>query len=349
MSTQSGITASPELLKAFQDSQSDVLVVTVSDDSTQLVPDDKCPRIKGDLQDNFRQLQLYLSDIHPQPVYIIIAVGEGEHAFISFIPDVAHIRDKMLYASTKNTLLQQLGSTTIKKDYLFNWSEVEEISYEHFNDSKPDKIHDQSEGPLTEEEKYMKQMNSLQDYSAAGNSSYSQKLASMDNSSTQLLFKIDDALESEFEALNDNNRLILFNIDLGKETFQLMKSVANIQVDALISTLESLQTDQPTPKFAIYNYLPSKYALIYTCPSGSRVKDRMIYASNKQGLINHLKTLFKSKNLQLDKVLDIGDTDELEISELKQADEPSSSSSSSSTPAAKTGLRFNKPKGPRRK
>lgn len=347
MSTQSGITASPDLLKAFQSigeqNQSDVLVVKVSQDSTQLIPDSQCPVIPNglELEEKFNKVQQYVSLIHPQPVYIIISIGDNEHAFISFIPDVAHIRDKMLYASTKNTLLQQLGGHKIKKDYLFSWSEVDELSLKHFDLCRPDKLNDS--GPLTEEEKYMKQINSLQDYSNVENPSFSRKLTSMDNSSSQLLFQIDDGLEKTFETLENDNKLILFNIDLGKELFKLVSTIENVKINSLILTLESVKTDQPTPKFAIYNYLPSKYALIYTCPSGSKVKDRMIYASNKQGLVNHLRSLFSGKSLQLDKVLDIGDIDELEINELKPVEE-------SSEPAtAKAGLRFNKPKGPRRR
>lgn len=348
MSTQSGITGSPELLQAFQTNQDEVLVIKVSTDSTQLVPDPDFPKVTGTLDNKFNQLHQYISKIYPQPVYILIPIGDNghgnEYSFISFIPDVAHIRDKMLYASTKNTLLQELGGNKIKKDHYFNWSEVNELTLDHYNDCIPSNNSPNNEGPLTQEEKYMKQINSLQDYSSVENPSFSKKLASMDNSSTQLLFKIDDDLEKQFETLKDDHKLILFNIDLSKELFQLMKTFENIQLDHLISTLESFNTNEPIPKFAIYNYLPSKYALIYTCPSGSKVKDRMIYASNKQGLINHLKSLFSNRDLQLDKVLDIGDIDELEINSLKPQD-----SASESSAGTKTGLKFNKPKGPRRR
>lgn len=322
MSTQSGITASQDLLSTFQAAESDVLLVKISPDSTQLIQD-STPEISGDLPQIFPKLQSYIESIHPHPLYILLAVGD-EYAFISFIPDVAHIRDKMLYASTKNTLLQELGGGKINKDLIFAWSELDELTLDHFNASKPKH---NNEDVMTLEEKYLKEINSLQDLSFSG-----RKLASMDNG-TQLLFKIDDDLESSFSSL-DSQGLVTFVIDLGSEHFKLVSSTS-VDLSSLISKLET-----STPQFAVYSYLPGKVALIYTCPSGSKVKDRMVYASNKQGLVNHLKGLFGEKGMVLDKVLDVGDADELELDQLKEEETVTKSASS---------LRFNKPRGPRRR
>ncbi|EGV65081.1 actin depolymerizing protein, partial [Yamadazyma tenuis ATCC 10573] len=336
MSTQSGITASPDLLDAFQSSQHDVLVVKVSEDSTKLVQDVNCPQITGELPQVFPQLNQYISSIHPHPVYILLALEDEEYAFISFIPDIAHIRDKMLYASTKNTLLQELGGGKIKRDHLFAWSELSELSFEHFDSSRPTHALN-NEDVLTSEEKYTKEINALQDLTLSSG----RKLASMDNASTQLLFRIDSDLENAFASLATSD-LIVFSVVLSSEHFKLISKRANIELGSLVSTLEaSNDSSNPAPQFAVYSYSPGKSVLIYTCPSGSKVKDRMIYASNKQGLINHLKSLFKDHGLELDKVLDIGDPEELEIGELKPSEEVPSSTS-------KSGLRFNKPKGPRR-
>lgn len=339
MSSQSGITAALELLTTFQNGDNDVLIVKISSDSTQLIQDTDCPHITGDLPTIFPKLNKYIESIQPHPVYILIAVDNNEYAFISFIPDVAHIRDKMLYASTKNTLIQELGGGKIKKDHLFSWSELHELTFEHYESSKPKLI--KEDGPLTEEEKVMREINSLQDLNL-GSGSSGKKLASMDNSSSQLLFKIDQDLESAFNTLKAKD-LIIFSIELGSESFNLIKKSTGVELSSLIDVLESCNnSSSPSPQFALYGYLNGKLVLIYTCPTSSKVKDRMIYASNKQGLVTHLKSSLAANDIKLDKIIDIGDPEELEVEELKESTVSNAKSSNSS-------LRFNKPKGPRRR
>lgn len=347
MSTQSGITASNELLDAFSQLKENGLLIKVSKESTKLVQDESCPTVSGSLDDKFSQINSYLANIYPQPVYIILPIEENEYTFISFIPDSAHIRDKMLYASTRNTLLQELGSTKIKKDCIFAWTELDEVTFDHYK--KCIASDGDSLNAVTEDEELLKKVNALEDVSLNenrnNNFTYSHKLASMDthssSSSGQLLFNIDSKLSSEFEQLCDDGKLIIFNIDLSGETFRLIKSFDSIKIDDLTTTIVKSYSDS-SPLYAVYNYLPKKYCFIYSCPSGSKVKDRMVYASNKQGLVNHLKSLFQNQEVSLDKVLEVGDIEELELNELKP-EEPSATSSKQG------GLKFNKPVGPRRR
>lgn len=51
----------------------------------------------------------FRSDVHTPMGY--------EWLLISYTPDTAKIRDKMLYASTKATLKKEFGSTHIKEEY----------------------------------------------------------------------------------------------------------------------------------------------------------------------------------------------------------------------------------------
>ena len=117
MSTKSGIVASEGLLDAFKNISSP-LVIKVSEDNTQLVPDDNAPNFGTDLADNFVKLNRYLDEIFPRPAYIVVP-HEDTYGFISFIPDLAPVREKMLYASTKNTLMTQLGTSNFKNNHTF--------------------------------------------------------------------------------------------------------------------------------------------------------------------------------------------------------------------------------------
>lgn len=324
MSTQSGITVSSDLLQSFQQLDHDFLVIKINQDSTELIVDPEAPKTNHSFDKRFNSLLSYVESIHPHPVYIVLTIEEDprKYAFISFIPDIAHIRDKMLYASTRNTILQELGSNNIDKNYVFAWSELEEIDLNHF---KSLQASNSKNSQVLSEEETLKKLETLDSVQAG----YSKPLASM--SGNQLLFKFDDELTSELN--NPEHKLVLFKIG-SDETFKLVNSLTDIDIDALVETVESVDT-QLSPRFIVYNYIDDKYSLIYSCPSGSKVRDRMIYASNKQGLTSFLKT-----KLDLDKVLEVGDMEELDIHELKPATEQALSN---------LGLRFNKPKGPRRR
>lgn len=80
----------------------------------------------------------------------------------------------------------------------------------------------------------------------------------------------------------------------------------------------------------------------------------MIYASFKNSLINHLKDKLSKSGLTIDKNLEVGDLDELELSDLQPEEQQQqqgedSESISSASSSSKAGLKFNKPRGPRRR
>lgn len=316
MSSQSGITLSNELERKLRNTKG-AIVIKINDSFTELVKDDDYNSTTDDLSLEFTSLHSYLSSIFPTPRYILFP-----SIFISFIPDTAPIKLKMLYASTKSTL-----TSSFTKDNTFAYSELSEINYNSYlKDSTS------TDAALTSSEKTLNSINAIQDLSLG----YKKQLPSMEKSG--LLVDIDDSLASEFKGLAaDNKGLLTFSIN--NEALKLIDSVNNVTLSTLLSSLE--KSSPGSPFFAIYNFLPSKYSFIYSCPSGSKVKDRMIHASTKVGLINHLNGLLKEKDLKIDKSIEIGDLDELELSELKPEEAGEESASK--------GLRFQKPKGPRRR
>lgn len=358
MSARSGITASTELLDAFKNFDVNALVIRVSDDSTTLIPDEEFPQpSSSDKSEVLKGLHGYFKEKYPQPGYIIVPEDEGSYAFISFIPDTAPIRQKMLYASTKNTLIQQLGSNQFKKSHLLAWTELDELNLKNYENSSS--IQQDDSNALTSEEKMMKEINSLQTLSLAesgltSQDSFKKELASMHGESETaagssiggaLLFDVEPSLKEEFEALpnfKNSGNLVTFNIDVPNETVKKTSSSSNVELNSLVDHLtKAVDSSSPHPQFAIYNYNSNKIAFIYSCPSGSKVKDRMIYASNRQGLISFIKS-FADEGVVVDKVLEVGDLDELELNDLKpEVNQPLSTS--------RQNLKFNKPKGPRRR
>lgn len=343
MSTQSGITASSELLQTFKNLKSAILLITLSEDATQLVEDkDFAQPSASDLQSIFSSLHKHFSKQYPEPGYAIFRRSEEEDfVFISFIPDLAPIRLKMLFASTKNTLVQQLGSESFGKKYILAFSELDELTESHYKNAILTK---QDPSLLTSEERSLKEINSLQSLtlSQTSGSAFKKELPSMHGlASGSLFFKIDEKLDSVLRKSLDNV-VIVMNISSSEELV-LTTNNSDVQPSNLIATIQEAVGAHPTgPMYVLFGYALGKIAFIYLCPSGSKVRDRMLYAANKQGLLTHLKGDY-FKDGQVDQIMEVGDLDEIEISKLVIHPD------SSSTTGEKSGLRFSKPKGPRRR
>lgn len=406
MSTQSGITISSQLNDAYKNlSTNSALIIKISSDSTELIPDqiitgsDNTTSTTKDitiLEPIFEKLTNQISQEFPHPSYIVISYNSNQY-FISFIPDIAPIKQKMLYASTKNSLITSLGGNKLIKK--FAWTELDELTLNYFiksiDDDQGSNIKKEKEEELnsllTEDEITLQKLNNLSLYSTTNHHhhGFKKKLPSMtndDGSTTgsgnadqDILYKFTPELTEQLQSIiensspessndNDNKKsLISFNIDTTKELLTLKSIDTQIEINQLIDTLNSHTSSRISPQYILYNYQIGKLAFIYSCPSGSSVKDRMIYASFKNSLINHLNQLIKSTNIDddiiIDKNIEVGDLDEIELSQLQESNElihdtntngnnnssSNSLSSNNSSLSSKNGLKFNKPKGPRRR
>lgn len=407
MSTQSGITISSQLNDAYKNlSTNSALIIKISSDSTELIPDqiitgsDNTTSTTKDitiLEPMFEKLINQISQEFPHPSYIVISYNSNQY-FISFIPDIAPIKQKMLYASTKNSLITSLGGNKLIKK--FAWTELDELTLNYFIKSIDEdqgfdiKKEEEEElnSLLTEDEITLQKLNNLSLYSTTNHHhhhGFKKKLPSMtndDGSTTgsgnadqDILYKFTPELTEQLQSIiensspessndNDNKKsLISFNIDTTKELLTLKSIDTQIEINQLIDTLNNHTSSRISPQYILYNYQIGKLAFIYSCPSGSSVKDRMIYASFKNSLINHLNQLIKSTNIDddiiIDKNIEVGDLDEIELSQLQDANElihdtntngnnnssSNSLSSNNSSLSSKNGLKFNKPKGPRRR
>lgn len=343
MSAHSGITASPELILAFRDLGLNVLVVRVSPDSTLLISDHSFAAQSADLDSAFSQIHSYLKQLFPEPAYVIIPLNADSYIFISFISDTAPIRQKMLYASTKNELLSVLGTGKFPKSHVFAWSELDEVSYEHYQ-------FELKSSDLSALESTAVLQNTLDTLSSLSHSSPAnpslQRLASMESVGTgpKMLFLIDPKAQDCIRELKpDGNALIMLHVDVASETLKLTHAQANVSVDNLERTLIQNANLEPAPSYAVYNYAPKQVAFIYACPSGSKVKDRMMLAASKGGLVAHVNQALLEKGLEINVSVEIGDYTELEVSQFKSQQEQQPEQ------AAHGGLKFSKPKGPRRR
>lgn len=336
MSSRSGIKASPEVIDSFNKAPSSALVITISEDSTQLVHDSSfsAPE-QTNTNDILHALKLHFNDTFPQPKFAIFKHSDSnERVFISFVPDEAPVRLKMLFASTKNTFLQQLGSV-IPKNHILSFTEISDLESDAFHAAIQQSDHSVS---MTAKEKSLEIMDSLLHLSM----SQKNELPSMSSksSSTSLFFKIDSPLDATLKS-NLASKLVVMSIDTETEILKLHAEQDGVTTQDLVTVAQTLVSGEPSPAYLLFGYSEGHIAFIYSCASGCKVKARMLYAANKQGLLSHLKNDYFT-NGQLDQIFEVGDLDELELSALEESKLEKKDTKPSE-------LKFSKPKGPRRR
>lgn len=329
MSNQSGISAEQALLDTLGSSEfgpNGLIIVTgkISDNSQAV-----------EFKNRFNSVEELQSSLREDPVYVFIKDQSSskpyQYHFISYIPDTSHVRLKMLYASTKNTLVRQIGTNSINKQVLY--TEPNEF-LENLEDNGSD-----SHAVLSDRERSSLAINEQQRELKLSQQLRGHALVSQtDGAPNSLAFDVISGDSSISDKLNQNN-VISFRIDSANEKVQVLNETSIIAPEDL-----NLIVDHPS--YTIYKNGELFY-FIYSCPSGSKVKDRMLYASNRTGFINYLKD---NEKMNFAKVLEIGEPDDLEISLISQSSESEQKAASAADEeSTNSSQRFNKPRGPARK
>ncbi|KAG9097192.1 Twinfilin-1, partial [Ceratobasidium sp. 370] len=92
-----------------------------------LVPDEAIPTGSSELIQDLPKLQEILQDDVPAYVLARTDATDNTWLFISYVPDIAKVRDKMLYASTRGALTKALGDQRFKDSLFATSKELEEI------------------------------------------------------------------------------------------------------------------------------------------------------------------------------------------------------------------------------
>ncbi|GMM35644.1 Twf1 protein [Saccharomycopsis crataegensis] len=358
MSNQSGITASQDLVDSFSQFIKDTsgnraLLLKIANET--VVVDQQIAGTSSFAND-WDLVASQLTTTDPRYIFYKNDTAHPRYLiFISYVPDYAQIKSKMLYASTKSTLLRQLGNQDIiKKHYLVN--DLDEISYKGYQEhERSEKL----EAPLTESERSLKQINESEVntlfFNQTGSSSTSIKrsLVRMDHSSNMKGTMIDDDV---FEKLLGNGTFVPGTLVSTKinsnETIYFVDSYSGITPPEVSQAIGKVDG----PQFSFYKNTLNNIFFIYTCPSGSKIRDRMLYASTKQGFLANLK----EKGIVINKIVEIGDPIEIEVSDLEESHAAATGSSSganqqggvdtsSIASVVSSQLKLNKPKGPRRR
>ncbi|KZT11309.1 actin depolymerizing protein [Laetiporus sulphureus 93-53] len=352
MSAPTGIAVSSELSTAFSDAvgSGNVRFLKISIRNESLVPDESIAP-SGTLEEDLNQLSGLLEDNIPAYVLVRLDDPPSEWLAIYYVPDSAKVRDKMLYAATRTTLAKSLGSAHFT-DSLFATSK-DDISADAYAKHKQ---HLAAPKPMSAREKEMEAVKAAEREAGAGG--YEGSRARQNHIGQGVGLKWHEEAENAVRelGLGDGSALVLTSIDPTTETL-LLSSSAERSIDGLSSAIPPSE-----PSYAFFAWPHSitspprrEIVFIYSCPSSSPVKHRMLYSSASRSVFEVAKNIISSSDSSstvASRKIETSDPTELNESflalELGLQNDPNAGTSTAPLPDAEKKA-FARPKGPGRR
>ncbi|GAA95002.1 hypothetical protein E5Q_01657 [Mixia osmundae IAM 14324] len=218
---------------------------------------------QSDALDDFDLLPAWLGQSN-EPAYILHRLDSGSFVYISFVPDDAPVRSKMLYASSRATLQRQLGDQHFT-DSLFA-TRLDELT------SSAYRAHLQSQSadaPLTERERESADIKKMEGRELTGTSARG-------SAGKKMLSWSDEAMRALEQFASSDAPTLHLVIELKTEVVQT-------------APREGLSALQDTPSYILHRLSRANESaivvFIYVCPTDSPVRSRMIYSSTVVGAV----------------------------------------------------------------
>ncbi|KAI1500739.1 hypothetical protein F5X99DRAFT_230158 [Biscogniauxia marginata] len=286
---QSGISASQELISQFNnilgDSSVFGLLVTIT--SEALTPLTTLPNSSSSFTDNLLQLAPHLKP--DAALYVILRRYDDSPKFVAvtYVPDSAKVRQKMLFAATRLTLVRELGSEHFRETIFA--TTAEELSPEGFK--KHDR-HTELEAPLTEEERTLGEVKRAEAEAGAGTG-----IREIHLSKNMNLPVAPDALDA-LKALGreEGSGFVMLKINPEAESVELVPSSST--PSSVPEAVQAISTSEP--RFTFFRYKCSQGGVdknivlfFYTNPAtpGTKaIKNRMLYPLMKRAVLTAAST-----------------------------------------------------------
>jgi len=297
MTSQTGITPSEELIKVFSEAEPDTRAIRVIIKNEQMIPEGSIPT-SGTWEEDY-DISQWLNPA--SPCYILYRLDSKtaetfDWIIISYVPDDSRVRDKMLYAASRATLTKVLGDNKFV-DSLYG-SIKDEITLESVKNHKKVKML-----PLTLREKEMKELNRAE---SENDISITTRFTVAPSVAFPLSSDVQDALE-KFK--NDELSYIKLSVS---ESVDLVES--NNDFTKIEDIRSGLPTDSPCFIIMKFNHQfkgadITSPIFIYSCPGTSKVKDRMVYSSARNTVVNYVENDY---SIKLDKKIEISHESDLD-------------------------------------
>nr|POE58980.1 isoform 3 of twinfilin-1 [Quercus suber] len=276
---QSGIAPSESLLSAFRNFVSTptqrFLLADISNEA--LVASNTISSTTNDSADfsaDFAQLQPHLSE--KKALYILLKThpdAADGYAAITFVPNAAPVRQKMLFASTRLTLVRELGVERFRQTLFV--TEKDELTAEGW---RRHEAHTSLSAPLTAEETLL---GGVRDAEAAESQGTSARRGHV---SAKIDVKVATGVVEALALLKQDGckgTLVQLKYEMPGEVLTLDSSVDDVRIADVGSRIHARE-----PRFSFYSHPATKgwqpeIWFMYTCPTASKVKERMIYSTGK--------------------------------------------------------------------
>ncbi|KAL1965710.1 hypothetical protein VTN77DRAFT_5210 [Rasamsonia byssochlamydoides] len=295
---QSGISVSPELHDAFNAFTSDqslfALPVTITSES--LTPLSAIP-FSSSPDAFYSSLPQLSSVLQPKtPLYLILRYGSSLIA-LTYIPSNAPVRSKTLFASTRATLVRELGSEKFASN-IFATEEEEVVGEEAWRERDLDGTGSgnskfKREDLMDEKERELEAVKRAEEEARSGTAGRDVGIGGTlgrvsgiaSGGSTTVQMPVDDEAREALRTLQEGG-IVQMAIDVPSETIKLASAESNVPASAVASKIS-----ESSPRYTFYHYPGSDTVVfIYTCPSNSSIKERMLYASTRRIAIDIAET-----------------------------------------------------------
>eukprot|EP00092_Neocalanus_flemingeri_P022414 GFUD01024311.1.p1 GENE.GFUD01024311.1~~GFUD01024311.1.p1 ORF type:complete len:346 (+),score=116.64 GFUD01024311.1:94-1131(+) len=301
MSNQSGIVASSQLRSFFgscRDGRVRLVKVSISPAADPCLELDSEQEAAGTWEDDWDRT--VPKEIDPdQPCFILYRLDEKDSSgyrwiFLSWSPDHAHTRQKMLYAATKATFKKEFGQGQLKDDYFATMRE--DVTLAGY---KRHLTVEAAPGPLSREEEEMLEIKQSETRVEIGVDSKQATLAS-------LAFPFDrDALNAIETYWKKGYDYLQLGIDLENEII-VLKTKGGCDISELPGKVPEDGAAYHLFRFKHTHegdYLESN-VFVYSMPGYSvSIKERMLYSSCKNAVVDVIEKLYSieiAKKVEVD-------------------------------------------------
>lgn len=275
---QSGISASQELKSALgsliTSTSQRGLVATIQNEA--IVPAGTVPASSTFASD------LSALQPHLQPnaaLYILLRRADSllssdkSLVAVTYVPNAAPVRQKMLFASTRLTLVRELGGEHFAESVFT--TEAAELTSEGWEKHVK---HEEQANPLTAEEQSLQDIKDAEALESRG--TRGQGLAQAGNLALRSEPGVSDALKALAQGTGDN--FVQLRMDPGTETLTLVSSTT-VTPSSIASAIDAKE-----PRYAFYRHDDAASSIVFvsTCPSGAKIRERMIYAASRGNVVN---------------------------------------------------------------
>ncbi|KAH7188229.1 uncharacterized protein B0J16DRAFT_336681 [Fusarium flagelliforme] len=303
---QSGISASQELQNEFTSLLSnDTFGLLATIEKESMVPITTIPSKSSSFSDNLSGLEPHLKT--DTALYIILRRHEDAPRFIAitYVPDSAKVRQKMLFASTRLTFVRELGTEHFRETIFV--TTPQELSAKGFE--KHD-AHNKMAAPLTEEEQQLGEVKRAEQEAGSGTGQKEIHL-----SKNFAMPVSEDAIAALKEIGQDGGRTVtMLKINPSTETVELVPEAPTPSgITDLTKAISSTE-----PRFTFYRYThthdgseSSPVLFFYTCPAtpgNKSIKFRMMYPLMKRSV---LEVAESQAGLRLEKKFEVEDPSEI--------------------------------------